>query len=125
MGKTNSISTVILSMAPIFILLTIMLSILYGAKNIDFSTVWNALFYYDSGNADHNIYITSRLPRILCTLLAGALLAISGAFMQGMTRNYLAFPSIMGVTDGSFCHYNLHDICSGPVFLADDSVLHG
>lgn len=101
MGKANSVSTVILCTAPIFISLTIILSVLYGAKDIDFETVWNALFYYDSENVDHNIIITSRLPRVLSALLVGAFLAISGALMQGMTRNYLASPSIMGVTDGS------------------------
>lgn len=70
-------------------------------KNIDFETAWNALFHFDSGNVNHNIIITSRLPRVVAALLVGAFLAISGALMQGMTRNYLASPSIMGVTDGS------------------------
>ncbi|MDM5155914.1 iron ABC transporter permease [Bacillus sp. DX1.1] len=101
MRKINSVPMIIVCLAPIFILLTIMLSILYGAKNIDFETAWNALFHFDSGNVNHNIIITSRLPRVVGALLVGAFLAISGALMQGMTRNYLASPSIMGVTDGS------------------------
>jgi iron complex transport system permease protein len=63
--------------------------------------VWNALFHYDAGNVDHAIIMTSRLPRAIGALLVGAFLAISGALMQGMTRNYLASPSIMGVADGS------------------------
>lgn len=50
---------------------------------------------------DHQIIWTSRLPRALGALLIGACLAVSGALMQGMTRNYLASPSIMGVSDGS------------------------
>ncbi|MBC6972112.1 iron ABC transporter permease [Bacillus sp. Xin] len=101
MRKINSVPMIILCLAPIVILLTIMLSILYGAKNINFETTWNALFHFDSGNVNHNIIITSRLPRVVGALLVGAFLAISGALMQGMTRNYLASPSIMGVTDGS------------------------
>ncbi|PEI82319.1 ferrichrome ABC transporter permease [Bacillus pseudomycoides] len=101
MRKINAVPMIILCLAPIFILLTVMLSILYGAKNIDFETAWNALFHFDSGNVNHNIIITSRLPRVVAALLVGAFLAISGALMQGMTRNYLASPSIMGVTDGS------------------------
>ncbi|PED05473.1 FecCD family ABC transporter permease [Bacillus pseudomycoides] len=101
MRKINTVPMIILCLAPIFILLTVMLSILYGAKNIDFETAWNALFHFDSGNVNHNIIITSRLPRVVAALLVGAFLAISGALMQGMTRNYLASPSIMGVTDGS------------------------
>src|SRR6476659_5809511 len=101
MRKINAVPMIILCLAPIFILLTVMLSILYGAKNIDFETAWNALFHFDSGNVNHNIIITSRLPRVVAALLVGAFLAISGALMQGMTRNYLASPSIMGVTDGA------------------------
>lgn len=101
MAKINSLPIIILCMAPVLIILTTILSILYGAKNIDFITVWNAFLHYDPENVDHAIIITSRLPRVLGALLVGAFLAISGALMQGMTRNYLASPSIMGVTDGS------------------------
>ncbi|MED1090709.1 iron ABC transporter permease [Bacillus paramycoides] len=101
MQKTNAVPVTILCIAPILILFTVILSILYGAKNIDVETVWNALFHFDSSDVNHNIIITSRLPRVVAALLVGAFLAISGALMQGMTRNYLASPSIMGVTDGA------------------------
>ncbi|EJR19570.1 FecCD family ABC transporter permease [Bacillus cereus] len=101
MQKTNAVPVTILCIAPILILFTVILSILYGAKSIDAETVWNALFYFDSSDVNHNIIITSRLPRVVAALLVGAFLAISGALMQGMTRNYLASPSIMGVTDGA------------------------
>ncbi|ARV93807.1 iron ABC transporter permease [Bacillus cereus] len=101
MQKTNAVPVTILCIAPILILFTIILSILYGAKSIDAETVWNALFHFDSSDVNHNIIITSRLPRVVAALLVGAFLAISGALMQGMTRNYLASPSIMGVTDGA------------------------
>ncbi|MBU3183537.1 FecCD family ABC transporter permease [Clostridium estertheticum] len=101
MSKTNSVPKIILFITPVLILITIILSILYGAKHIDFIVVWNALFHYDPGNLDHNIIRTSRLPRVIGALLVGAYLAISGALMQGMTRNYLASPSIMGVSDGA------------------------
>ncbi|MED0906235.1 FecCD family ABC transporter permease [Bacillus nitratireducens] len=101
MQKTNAVPVTILCIAPILILFTVILSILYGAKSIDAETVWNTLFHFDSSNVNHNIIITSRLPRVVAALLVGAFLAISGALMQGMTRNYLASPSIMGVTDGA------------------------
>ncbi|MFD2703500.1 FecCD family ABC transporter permease [Paenibacillus shunpengii] len=87
--------------APVIIAVTILVSILYGAKDINASEVWNALFYFDSDSIDHQIILTSRLPRVVGALLIGAFLAVSGALMQGMTRNYLASPSIMGVSDGS------------------------
>ncbi|MGE7624505.1 FecCD family ABC transporter permease [Viridibacillus sp. NPDC096237] len=101
MKKPKSVPILIMGTAPFFIVFTIALSILYGTKNIDVTTIWLAITQFDSGNVDHNIIMQSRLPRVLAALLVGAFLAISGAIMQGMTRNYLASPSIMGVTDGS------------------------
>lgn len=77
------------------------LSMRFGAKPTSFATVWDALFRYDAANVDHVIIRTSRLPRVAGALLIGAFLAVSGALMQGITRNDLASPSIMGVSDGS------------------------
>lgn len=76
-------------------------SILYGAKTIDASIVLEAIFHFDPNNIDHQIILQSRIPRAVGALLIGAFLAMSGAIMQGMTRNVLASPSIMGVSDGS------------------------
>lgn len=42
-----------------------------------------------------------RLPRLLCALLAGALLAASGVLMQSIVRNPLAGPEVLGVTQGA------------------------
>ncbi|GFZ98670.1 ferrichrome ABC transporter permease [Paenibacillus marchantiophytorum] len=93
--------TLILTAAPFAVVFTILLSILYGAKSIDISSVFNAFLHFDAGNVDHQIITHSRLPRVGGALLVGAFLAVSGALMQGMTRNDLASPSIMGITDGS------------------------
>lgn len=109
-------STLIIWSSPVVIAFTMMLSILYGAKNIEMSTIRDALFHFDSGNVDHQIIMQSRIPRAVGALLIGAFLAISGALMQGMTRNYLASPSIMGVTDGSAFAITL-----GMVFLPNSS----
>lgn len=42
-----------------------------------------------------------RLPRLLGGMLVGAQLALAGALMQGMTRNPLASPGLLGVTAGA------------------------
>lgn len=101
MNKTNWIATTILVTSPVFIVLAIVLSVLYGAKDISALTVWQAITQFDANNVDHNIITTSRLPRVIAALLVGAFLAVAGSVMQGITRNYLASPSIMGVNDGS------------------------
>ncbi|WP_151736192.1 FecCD family ABC transporter permease ['Paenibacillus yunnanensis' Narsing Rao et al. 2020] len=94
--------TALLLLAGIALIVVVfVLSILYGSKDITYSTVWNAIFQPDPENIDHIIIRTSRIPRVAGALLIGAFLAVSGALMQGMTRNYLASPSIMGISDGS------------------------
>ncbi|WP_241339124.1 iron chelate uptake ABC transporter family permease subunit, partial [Burkholderia cenocepacia] len=45
--------------------------------------------------------IDLRMPRLLCALLAGALLAVSGVAMQSVVRNPLAGPEVLGVTQGA------------------------
>lgn len=101
MGFKKSLPAVILVMSPAVCLLLIAASILYGAKNITMDTVWDSIFAFDSESVDHQIIMSSRMPRVVGAMLIGAFLAVSGALMQGMTRNYLASPSIMGVSDGS------------------------
>jgi iron complex transport system permease protein len=101
MRARTVVPVALLSVSPLLIVLTVLISILYGAVNIDARTVWEAVFHFDPGNVNHQIIVSSRLPRALGALLIGAFLAVSGALMQGMTRNYLASPSIMGVSDGS------------------------
>ncbi|WP_345808160.1 iron ABC transporter permease [Bacillus pumilus] len=77
------------------------LSVSLGAANIHLHTVWEAIFYFDSQQTSHQIIRELRLPRTIGAALVGAFLAVSGAIMQGMTRNALASPEIMGVTNGS------------------------
>lgn len=91
----------LLIVGAVLIVLISVVSVLYGTKSIGYGTVWNALFHLDPDNIDHMIIRTSRIPRAVGALLIGAFLAVSGALMQGMTRNALASPSIMGISDGS------------------------
>lgn len=96
--KKLGIFTIVL---PICILLTVSLSILFGTKSISFIDIIYAIFQFDETNLDHQIIWTGRIPRILAVLFVGAFLGVAGALMQGVTRNFLASPSILGVTDGS------------------------
>ncbi|TNJ61590.1 iron ABC transporter permease [Paenibacillus hemerocallicola] len=54
------------------------------------------------GGDDYTLVIRKlRLPRVAVALLAGASLAAAGAILQGMIRNPLASPDILGVTGGA------------------------
>ncbi|UOQ83379.1 FecCD family ABC transporter permease [Gracilibacillus salinarum] len=92
---------IFITVAPVTILLSLFLSIIFGSKAISMVVIWDAVFHFDPSNVDHQIIRYSRIPRALGALLIGCFLAVSGSIMQGMTRNYLASPSIMGISDGS------------------------
>ena len=93
--------TVFSVVMPVLIVLVTAISISFGTKNIPLSTVWEAIVHFDGNIADHQIILSGRLPRALAVVFVGAFLGVAGALMQGVTRNFLASPSIMGVTDGS------------------------
>ncbi len=99
--RNNIIGTMILFVGLPLLLFSIIVSIHFGAADLSLSTIWEAIFSYDSGNSSHTIIRELRLPRAIAAVLVGAALAVSGAIMQGMTRNPLAEPSILGVSAGS------------------------
>ena len=77
------------------------LSVNLGTKSISKEVVYDAIFRFNETNVDHIIIRNNRLPRAIAVLVVGGFLAVSGSIMQGITRNYLASPSLMGVNDGS------------------------
>lgn len=76
------------------------LSMVFGAADISFKDVWLALTSNETG--DKILIIREiRLPREIAAILVGAALAVSGAIMQGMTKNPLADPGLLGLTAGA------------------------
>jgi len=84
----------------LLLLFCLLFSITLGAAEITPSEVWNALFAFD-GSTDHLIITTVRLPRVLLALMVGSALAVAGSLMQGLTRNALADPGILGISAGA------------------------
>ncbi|MGM0753699.1 MAG: FecCD family ABC transporter permease [Bacillota bacterium] len=58
--------------------------------------------FFGGGTSLEQLVVTSfRLPRIIIALLAGMALAVAGGILQGMIRNPLASPDIIGITGGA------------------------
>lgn len=72
-----------------------------GAKALPLGTVFDALVAPDAQTFDHMIIWDLRLPRALIALIVGATLSVAGAMMQGVTRNPLADPGILGLMAGA------------------------
>lgn len=72
-----------------------------GAKALPLPMVFEAIFQRDSTVFDHMIIWDLRLPRALIAMTVGASLAVAGALMQGVTRNPLADPGLLGLMAGA------------------------
>lgn len=70
------------------------LSVVVGARSIPLSVIW------DGSHPLHNISL-ARVERTLLGLAVGAALALAGAVLQGLTRNPLADPGILGINAGA------------------------
>lgn len=82
------------------LLVTIVLSFAIGAKPVPLNDVWHALT--GPTGTENDIVIRSlRIPRTAVGVLAGIALGVAGALMQGHTRNPLADPGLLGVTQGA------------------------
>ena len=77
-----------------------LLSLMYGAVNLTPSDVWSGLTS-NSNVFAHEVVWQIRYPRLLDGMLVGAALAVAGALLQGVTRNPLADPTILGITAAS------------------------
>jgi iron complex transport system permease protein len=72
-----------------------------GARQVGWLTAWEALVDFDGSLADHIVVRAQRVPRTAIGVLAGGALGVAGAQMQGLTRNPLAGPGILGINAGA------------------------
>ncbi|WP_329066392.1 FecCD family ABC transporter permease [Amycolatopsis sp. NBC_01480] len=83
------------------LVLALLLSIAVSSRGLSLPTVLDALFHFDAADPDHLVVRELRLPRTLAGVLAGVALGLSGAVIQGATRNPLADPGLLGVNAGA------------------------
>jgi len=83
------------------LVLSVGLSVSFGAADIRFTTVWEAILRFNPDLTPHQIIHELRLPRVLGGAMVGACFAVSGAMMQGMTRNPLADSGLLGLNAGA------------------------
>jgi iron complex transport system permease protein len=75
-------------------------SIAFGSEHLTIAQVYDA-FFHNKGSTDDTIVRSLRVPRTLLGLSVGIALGLAGALMQGVTRNPLADPGILGVNAGA------------------------
>ncbi|WP_258171860.1 iron ABC transporter permease [Paenibacillus sp. MYb63] len=90
----------IIGLFMIFAILSVIISLAFGAVSVDVRSILSVLL----GNTDSDYYTiiwNIRLPRTLVAVFVGINLALSGALLQGVMRNPMADPHIIGVSSGA------------------------
>ncbi|EFL25201.1 ferric enterobactin transport system permease [Streptomyces himastatinicus ATCC 53653] len=86
--------------AVVALLFAVLLSLALGSRQIAPSQVLDALLHGGTSDAA-DIVRSLRLPRTVVGLMVGAALAMAGTVMQGVTRNPIADPGVLGVSQGA------------------------
>ena len=90
------IAALLTGLAALFVI-----SIVTGSYGIAWNDVLSTLSGASISGAIDNVVWEFRLPRMLAAAMVGAMMALSGAALQNVTRNGLADPSLVGVSQGA------------------------
>ncbi|WP_331142270.1 iron ABC transporter permease [Nocardioides sp.] len=74
-------------------------SVAFGVRIVGWADIVDGLT--GSEETVSSAAVAKRIPRTLLALVAGAALGLAGAVMQGVTRNPLADPGLLGITQGA------------------------
>jgi len=90
----------VLAGALLVLLALMAVGVSLGSERLSLAEVWRGLTD-PSHTSDRVIVWDLRLPRVILAVLVGANLAVAGALLQGVTRNPLADPHLLGISAGS------------------------
>jgi iron complex transport system permease protein len=90
-----------LCLLAVLLLAALVLSLAVGSGHVPLRDVVQGVFDPDRSVRAQLVVQEVRVPRTLAGLLAGAALGLAGAVMQGVTRNPLADPGLLGVNAGA------------------------
>ncbi|MES2004149.1 MAG: iron ABC transporter permease [Bacteroidota bacterium] len=87
------------------LVIVLLVAIAFGAVPISIADMFSAVQHWFQGSKPANIYegvfLQIRLPRVLLCMITGAVLAVSGVLMQGLFRNPIVEPGLIGTSAGA------------------------
>ncbi|MFE5855854.1 FecCD family ABC transporter permease [Streptomyces sp. NPDC056500] len=98
--RSRAVTAVVLLAALAALCAAVLLSLAVGARHISPMVVFEALLQ-GGGGEDGEVVRDLRIPRTIIGVLVGAAFALSGTVLQGLTRNPIADPSILGISQGA------------------------
>ena len=84
----------------LLLVIGLILAIRLGSVSIVFRDIFKSLFQYEE-TLETMLVRDVRIPRALSVLMTGGILGVTGSMIQGVTRNPIAEPSILGVSQGA------------------------
>jgi iron complex transport system permease protein len=100
--KGKSVFVTLIGLLIVGLVVVVLLSLAIGAIRISPSAILGALFRHNPLTATQEIIVLQiRLPRVLASAIVGAALAISGLMFQGLFRNPMADPYVIGSSGGA------------------------
>lgn len=89
----------------ILLVIVLLTAIAFGAVSITLPDMFSAVKHWLQGKGASNIYegvfLQIRLPRVMLCMITGAVLAVSGVLMQGLFRNPIVEPGLIGTSAGA------------------------
>ena len=96
MKQSSKRLSIFLICSLLLLVVGLVLAVRLGSVHIAFSDIFNSIFNY-SETLELMLVRDVRIPRALSVLMTG----VTGAMIQGVTRNPIAEPSILGVSQGA------------------------
>lgn len=87
--------------AVIVLCIVFIIATLLGEAHVNLSTIFEAIFHYNPKIQAHNVISEVRIPRNIGAVLVGMALATAGAVIQGVSKNGLADPGLIGLNAGA------------------------
>ena len=100
MKQSSKHLSIFLICSLLLLVVGLVLAVRLGSVHIAFSDIFNSIFNY-SETLELMLVRDVRIPRALSVLMTGGILGVTGAMIQGVTRNPIAEPSILGVSQGA------------------------
>ena len=100
MKQSSKRLSIFLICSLLLLVVGLVLAVRLGSVHIAFSDIFNSIFNY-SETLELMLVRDVRIPRALSVLMTGGILGVTGAMIQGVTRNPIAEPSILGISQGA------------------------
>lgn len=99
-GTKSQTFWLLFALISLSLVLAIYCNLRFGAIHLSHQDI-SHIFLGKQGGHKANVLLDIRIPRLMAAALVGAALAVSGAIMQGITRNPIAEPGLLGINSGA------------------------